>query len=386
MIKNIFYSSCIAVALMACTNKTNVKITGDIKESAGQKVYLEQVNVDGPIPIDSTQTDKKGRFTFKTNIQQPTFYNVKVGPKEFITFIASPEEEIELSGTLKGLSQNYWVDGSENSLWVKLLNFQLHNTQTQMDSLKKAYAALPDEKAYAGQRRQISTAWDSIVNKQISFSKDFILKHAISPASYYALYQKFDKENFILSPETDLQSYKIVASSMKAMYPESQYTLALLKHLDQINKGIQAERIRQLIANSENSLPEISLPDSQGDTVALSSLKSKLIVLDFTVLSAKEGAAYTQELKQIYNKFRHRGVQIYQVCLDPNRLLWEKLVKEYGINWVCVWDAEGVQSKAAKNWNIQSVPADYIINQKAEIVGKNLYGKRLEERLNDLLK
>ena len=355
--RNIRSSVFVLLALAACTNKNNVKITGEIKEAENQKVYLEQLNVDQAVIIDSTKTDRNGHFTFKTTTSLPTFYNVKIGPKEFITFIAEPEDHIELSGTLNGLSQNYWVDGSENSLWVKLLNFQLNNTHVMMDSLKKSFAALPAEAT--SERQKIAAAWDSIVNKQINFSKDFILKHAISPASYYALYQKFDQDNFILNPDNDLHSYKVVASSMKAMYPESQYT---------------------------KSLPEIHLPNAQGDTIALSSLKGKYILLDFTVLNSKDGVGYIQEMKKIYNKFKNRGVQIYQVCLDPNKLAWQSLVKQLDINWICVWDPDGLKSRAAQMWNIQHVPANYIINPKFEIVGKNLAGQRLEDRLNDLLK
>ena len=179
--KNIRSSVFVLLALAACTSKNNVKITGEIKEAENQKVYLEQLNVDQAVIIDSTKTDRYGHFTFKTATSLPTFYNVKIGPKEFITFIAEPEDHIELSGTLNGLSQNYWVDGSENSLWVKLLNFQLNNTHVMMDSLKKSFAALPAEAT--SERQKIAAAWDSIVNKQINFSKDFILKHAISPAS-----------------------------------------------------------------------------------------------------------------------------------------------------------------------------------------------------------
>lgn len=385
MIKNIFFSVVFLIALASC-NSSNVKITGDIKEAGKQKVYLEQLNVDNTITIDSTQTNKNGHFTFKTKVELPTFFSVKVGPKESITFIAEPNDKIELSGTFNDLGKNYWVDGSENSLWVKLLNFQLNNTQIAMDSLKKAYVALPQGDAYAMDRQQLSTAWDSIINKQINFSKDFILKHAISPASYYALYQKFNNTDYILTPDTDLHSYKIVASSFKALYPESQYTKAILKHLDQINKNIQNSKIRELIANTASTLPEIRLANAKGDTIALSSLKGKFIILDFTVLATKESEAYIRDMKNIYNKFKGRGVQIYQVCLDENKAVWERLVRQDNIEWPCVLDPEGLKSRAARLWNVQTVPANYIISPKYEIVGKNLTGRRLEERLNDLLK
>ena len=105
--KNIRSSVFVLLALAACTSKNNVKITGEIKEAENQKVYLEQLNVDQAVIIDSTKTDRYGHFTFKTATSLPTFYNVKIGPKEFITFIAEPEDHIELSGTLNGLSQNY---------------------------------------------------------------------------------------------------------------------------------------------------------------------------------------------------------------------------------------------------------------------------------------
>ncbi|MEG2339301.1 MAG: TlpA disulfide reductase family protein [Odoribacter sp.] len=386
MIKNILSSVALLLLLSSCSNKNNIKISGDIKEADKQNVYLEQVNVDNTILIDSTRTDRNGHFTLKTATSLPTFYNIKVGQKEIITFLAEPNDHIELSGTLNDLSHNYWVDGSENSLWIKLLNFQLNNTQIAMDSLKKNYAAIPTEPLFDEQRQKIATQWDSVINKQINFSKDFILKHAISPASYYALYQKLDNNNYILTPDQDLHSYKIVASSLKAMYPESQYTKAILKHLDQINKNIQNQKIIQLIANSESSLPEIRLPNAQGDTIALSSMKGKFIILDFTVLNTKDGASYISDLQKVYNNFRNKGVQIYQVCLDENQSAWQQLVSRYGINWTCVRDGDALQSRAAKSWNLQNVPANYIINSKSEIVGKNLNGRRLEERLNDLLK
>ena len=77
---------------------------------------------------------------------------------------------------------------------------------------------------------------------------------------------------------------------------------------------------------------------------------------------------------------------MYQVCVEENRLFWQNQVQQNQIDWICVWDEEALQSHAAKSWNIQTIPANYIINPKSEIVGKNLTGRRLEERLNDLLK
>lgn len=385
-VKKLLISVLAIVTLFSCSRKDQMKISGEIQNAGKQKVYLEQLNVDQSIVVDSTETNRKGQFSFKKQVTSPTFYNVRIGKNTFVTLVGEPDTHIQLRGNLENLNNDYWVDGSEGSLWLKMLNYQINRTKHTMDSLRNAYNALPEGNAYDSIRNRLSAEWDTVTTRQIKFSKDFVLKHAVSPASYYALYQKFDNDNFILTPEENLHSYKIVASALKAMYPESQYTRAILKHLDLIQKNNNILRLQQLIANSETMLPEIKLPDSEGDTIALSSLRGKFVVLDFSVLGGADGQAYTAEMKKVYDKFRSKGVRIYQVCLDQNRLLWQRLVKQYGITWDCVWDADALQSRIARRWNVRTVPANFIINPQYEIVGKDLTGRRLEDRLNDLLK
>ncbi len=383
--RNSIFLTLIVLLLFACHNKHNVEIKGEIKDGAKQKVYLEQINVDQVVRVDSAKTDRKGRFTFKTMVKMPYFYQVKIGDRETVTILAEPDSKIELTGTLEGLKDNYWVEGSEGSLWIKLLNFHLNKSQSVLDSLRKSYKALPAGELYNAERQKLSAAWDSVVVKQQNFSREFILKHAVSLASYYALYQKLD-QYYVLLPDRDLQSFKIVASALQAMYPDSPYTKAIMNHLKQISKGIQNQRLLELMASTESTLPNISLPNINGDTISLASLKGKYIILDFNVLGTQDGRAYCNELKRIYDKYRSKGVEIYQVCLSKNILLWRKYVKDYGINWICVCDTDELGSRVVRSWNIKEVPANFIINKKFEIVGKNLNGQRLDDRLNDIIK
>ncbi len=384
--KHFFFWGVALFVLASCNNKNTVKINGEIKGADKQSVYLDRIDVDNILTVDSAKLNSNGRFSFKTTVTDPTYYMLRFGKNEAITIVAEPEKEISVTGNFNKLSENYHVEGSESSAWIKTLIQELRHTQNKLDSLRKSYAALPTDNKFSAQRKELEAAWDSILMKQVRFSRHFIIEHAISPASYYALYQKIDHTNFILNPETDLQSYRIVATSMKALHPESQYTKALLNHHDQIIKQLKNQKIRDMIVNSENNLPEINLPNAKGDSVALSSLRGRYILLDFTVLGAEGSEAYVKSLKNIYNQFKGKGLEIYQVCLDPNKLLWEELVRKYDIKWVCVRDGEGLKSPAAAVWNIQNIPANYIINKKYEIAGKNLTGQRLEERLKDVIK
>lgn len=384
--KHIAILGIIFLTIISCKSKNSIDIEGEINGADKTNVYLEQVNIDKIVVIDSAKTSRSGKFSFRTKAEQPTFFSVRISPNTTIPLLCEPGNEIKISGTLDDLEKNYMVEGSENSLLLKELNTQLNITKTELDTLQKAYNAIPRGKEYDPQRIQIAQNWDSVINRQLTFSRDFIIKHATSLVSYYALYQKIDNNTFILSPEADLHSYKVVASSMKALYAGSPYTIAILNHLKKINKEIVNQKMQNLIQNSENNLPDIKLPNISGNTIALSSLKGKYIIIDFTVLTAKEYQNNLLEMKKIYNKFHSKGLEIYQVCLDKNKLLWEDFVKRQEIPWICVWDEKGEKSIAAQDWNIQTLPANYIINKQYEVVGKNLTGRRLEDRLNDILK
>ena len=92
-----------------------------------------------------------------------------------MTLIASPDEMLEVSGTLNDIKNNYWVDGSENSLWIKLLNFQITRTITLTDSLKRSYQALPQGTEYDAQRQEYAKAWEEAIKQT----------DRVSPELYY---------------------------------------------------------------------------------------------------------------------------------------------------------------------------------------------------------
>ncbi len=374
-----------AAVFLSCQSG-NVEISGKIGGTANTKVYLERQDVDRIVAVDSARISRSGEFSFRVQVTDPVYYVVRVGQEAAVTVVAEAGKQIFVEGERFGLEKNYRVSGSEASELVRELVLHLNATTTAMDSLQKRYRALPAEQVHDAERERLATNWDSVVAGQILFSRNFTIEHATSPAAYYALYQKLSPDRFVLSPVDELTSYKAVLSSLMAFYPESSYTKALSGHYEQIRKNMQSNRIRSLIEQSESSLPAIRLADQNGKEQRLESLKGKYILLDFTLLTAKAGASHTNDLKQAYAKYRGKGLEIFQVCLDGNKLLWEEALEASGIDWICLLDPEGAESRAARSWNIQGIPANYLINRQYEIVGKNLYGQRLRDRLADVIK
>jgi len=70
-------------------------------------------------------------------------------------------------------------------------------------------------------------------------------------------------------------------------------------------------------------------------------------------------------LRDIYNKYSPQGLQIYQISLDRNKMLWQKSVAN--LPWICVRDESG---KTATVYNVQSVPTLFLIDRQGNIMGR----------------
>lgn len=379
--KRILLAILTVTLLWACGPKNNVEFKGEIKEAEGVTVVLEKLHVEKTEFIDSVKLDEDGKFNFKTRSENPEFYILRLSNGETITLAAYPDEVLEISGTSEDFAKNYWVDGSDASLNIKVLNFKLDRAQTDLANLRAKLKTAKDKKEI----EDINAKIKNVFLDQKKFVRDFIIKNATSLASYMALYQEFEGD-FTLNENSDIYYFKVVASSLTALYPESEYTKSIMANLQNLQKKLASANLKNLINQMGSDLPEIDLPDVKGKQKKLSSLKGKYVLLDFTVLSDKNSLANNKKLKNIYRKYKSKGFTVYQVALDKNKFAWQEALKVHDTRWVNVWDKNSVRSIVAKTWNVKQLPANYLISPKAEIVGKNLFGNKLEDRLNDLIK
>ena len=141
-----------------------------------------------------------------------------------------------------------------------------------------------------------------------------------------------------------------------------------------------------------NKSPEIKLPTVKGDTVALSSLKSKLVLIDFWGTWCAPCVAEQAELAKLYNKYKQsnftngEGFEIYGVSLDAKKSNWENFITTNKINWIQVSDLKFWRSPVAKTFNIQALPFNILIDGHGIILAKNLHGIDLERGIARFLR
>lgn len=130
---------------------------------------------------------------------------------------------------------------------------------------------------------------------------------------------------------------------------------------------------------------EIALPSLNGDTLRLSSLKGKVVLLDFWASWCGPCRIANKHLIKLYAKYKSQGFEIFGVSVDNSEAAWKRAVKKDKISWLQVNDRAMGEESIAMKWNISSIPTSYLINKDGKLVGMDLEGKDLEAAVRDLL-
>ena len=132
--------------------------------------------------------------------------------------------------------------------------------------------------------------------------------------------------------------------------------------------------------------PDIKLRSPNGKLVSLSSLKGKVVLLEFWAsysrVCTEENCYY---FKPIYEEFKDKGFEIYAVSVDSSANSWIKAIEKDKLPWIQVSDLQGDQSALAKKLNIKKLPAIFLLNEKGEILEVEVDTKTLRDKLHKLL-
>ena len=130
---------------------------------------------------------------------------------------------------------------------------------------------------------------------------------------------------------------------------------------------------------------EIALPSVSGDTIHLSSLKGKVVLLDFWASWCGPCRSSNKELTKLYPKYKNKGFEILGVSLDDELSKWKTAIAKDKITWLQVNEPGGWDAKTAAMWNISAIPTSFLIDKEGKLIAMDLTGKELEKALKYLI-
>ncbi|HRX93057.1 MAG TPA: TlpA disulfide reductase family protein [Chitinophagaceae bacterium] len=139
-------------------------------------------------------------------------------------------------------------------------------------------------------------------------------------------------------------------------------------------------------AQGNSSLADIRLPTPEGDTLSLSEVSGKVILVDFWASWCGPCRNANRKLRKVYDTFKGRGFEIFSVSLDDNEKSWLKAIKKDKMEWLQVHDATGSGSKIATQWGVYALPTSFLLNKSGRIILMDPDERMLEQVLKEVLK
>lgn len=373
-----------ALSLFGCKNKDDVRINGTFYGINDRMVYLSELAPSGrETTIDSVRTDSKGKFEFKLKLKDtnPSFINIKVGNNNRVPLLVAPGEDIKLE-SIGNIFINYTVEGSHGSELIKNLNGYSIQTMQKLDSLNTLFN---NETDYA-RIQELGTEYSKTYIALKRNAIDFMVRNSSSLAAVVPLYQPTFQQQYLFNSPEDIAYYRMVSTALRNKYPTSPYVQSLRNDIERINNKFKRDSMisASLLEPRANNI-EIVMADARGKMRKLSELKGQVVLIDFTNTSDLKAKALNRELMNTYAWAHKKGFEVFQISVEPSKSKWINSVIDAKTPWISVNDLHGVNSPSLKSYNIKSLPSNFLLDREGNIVGKNIYGEDLNDRLNEML-
>ncbi len=368
--------------LCGCRQRDTFCIEGNITGAADTVLYLEHLTLgEGAKAIDSVRLKEDGAFRFaKEAVGNPEFYRLRIGGQGINLGIDSTET-IKVTASLDSMSFGYRVEGSGTCDTIRLLCLKLAD-------LERKARRISTDRNYTIQER------DSMINRLVEQYKTEVklayIKNRYGTAySYYVCFQTLGNQ-LVFDPmydKSDLTWFRAVANAWNDLYPQSQRTENLVGIVKECQR--QQAKPREIVLNidgdkvRELGIIDMTFPDIHGQERQLSSLRGKVVLLDFTAFSMDGSTERTLLLRELYEKYHDRGFEIYQVSLDPSEHLWKQ--RSEALPWVSVYCEEGLDSDMLTLYNVQHLPCYFLIDRNCDLQARQEDIPDLEKAIETLL-
>lgn len=346
-------------------------LTGDIEN--GTQVFLRTIGENNqPVDVDTAKVEN-GKFTFTGTADTMELNYLFIDQLPGYTAVILENGEINLKAQKDSLGMAKITGTPQNEIFSDFME--------QSQKLTQQAQSIQQDMQQAGMQKDSATASslrDEMMELQEeykNFNIEYIKSHPDALISVLLIGQA-------------LGTGAIDAEEAQGMYDSLSPEIKKTKAASSVQEQLEGQK--QAAANEKNvsvgaKAPEFTAPTPDGGELALNKALGKVTLVDFWAAWCKPCRLENPNVVKVYEKYHDKGLNIVGVSLDRTEEAWKKAIEDDGLTWQHVSHVAYFNDPIAKLYNVDAIPAAFLLDENGVIVAKNLRGPALEEKVAEML-
>lgn len=382
---------CSVLILVACSSNSNeneeqnvqnnFSITGIIKNAGNSTLYVEALSQEGTIEVAKTVISSNGSFELNGNIPGLGIYQLRLGeaPDVVIPLTLAPNDQLKVQTTFQEFMLRPNVSGTE---WAPVMNkymsyyANLLRGQQELNAMQGKASEEELNAKYISLRAPLDKFAIEQMRKDPDNPYNIILSTSAAPIIGF---DGWDPKQ--------LEVLKLVAEAYKKRYANSPIASTMETQALQIEQAYNEYQISKNGGSSAlSAAPEIALKNPSGKLLKLSSLRGKVVLIDFWASWCGPCRRENPNVVNLYKKYKSKGFEIFSVSLDQDANAWKQAIAQDGLSWPNhVSDLLGWDTPLTQTYRFDGIPHTVLVDKKGQILATGLRGPALEQKLIEAL-
>ena len=379
MFKNYFLFKALTLLLIVSCNSKKIsdfeflvkgKATGVVD---GVRVYLKMSENGQKGRVTDTAIVSNGYFEFKGTIEAPEMRILTIDGVLGQSALVLESGEITANIFKDSIQKSEIIGGENNSIFTKYKE-GYQNLVTNMTDLRQEYMTNRNNPVIV---KELQSKNLILRQKMKNFGLNFLLENPNSDFSLMLLDGVTGQKGF------DIDLAKLVLESMSQDLLNKESNRLLVQNIKQ--KITIASKSDGL--NIGSKVPNFSAPTPTGEMITLDEILGKVTILDFWASWCKPCRIENPNFVKLYDEYHEKGLEIISVSLDRSdqKQRWIDAIEKDRLSWYNVSNLKFWRDPVAQLYNISSIPATFILDDKGKLIASRLRGAELINKIEALL-